>query len=138
MAWSEQTGDQGPCSTNMVFGKKSQTDRAESYRGNRLLHGEVEPVMWSCPNIIPFKRRRAGAQHLGLPGQDTNRWHRDLRDVGDRGRVLSCCDQHDSPGGADDAAYDRSYRCSAYLSPSASFWMASVRMLRSHWGSSCG
>jgi hypothetical protein len=62
--------------------------------------------MWSRPDIIPFKRRRAGEQYLGPLGKDTIRWRRDLRYVGGRGRVLAHCDQHDSPGGADDAAYD--------------------------------
>jgi hypothetical protein len=57
MTWPEQTGDENHCS-NMVFGKGCQTDRAESYRGNRLLRGKVEPVIWSRPDIIPFKRRR--------------------------------------------------------------------------------
>jgi hypothetical protein len=32
------------------------------------LSHEVEPVMAWHPNIIPFKRRRAGEQHLRPPG----------------------------------------------------------------------
>jgi hypothetical protein len=52
--------------------------------------------------------------------------------------VLASRGRRDSAGKSTYSVHNRRYRCSAHFSSSASFWMASVRMCRSHSGRSCG